>query len=190
MKAKIFNLFILATITLFAGVANAQSVRKNSTFDIKVTGTSNLHDWTMNAKSGSIDANLNTTGSYLAGIQSLNFSMPVKNMKSESSLMDSRAYDALKAGKFPTISFKLISATPVNPQGNKAQYKVTGQLSIAGATKDIVMIANSQKNADGGVIFTGTQKIKFSQFGLKAPSFMFGALKVGDDVTVEYKVNL
>lgn len=184
-------LAIVALVSTFA--ANAQTTRKNSAFIVKVSGSSNLHDWTMEAKSGSIEANLNLASnvSYLAGIQSLTFSLPVKNLKStEGSTMDNRAYDALKADKNPNISFKLLSATPASSQGNKSQYKVTGELTIAGATRQIEMMANSTKNADGSVIIVGEQKLKFTQFGLKPPSFMFGALKVTDNVTINYTVRL
>lgn len=191
---RIVRFLLLATVALISTfAANAQTTRKNSAFIVKVSGSSNLHDWTMEAKNGSIEANLNLASnvSYLAGIQSLTFNLPVKNLKStEGSTMDNRAYDALKADKNPNISFKLLTATPVSNQGNKSQYKVTGELTIAGVTKQIDMVANSTKNADGSVIITGQQNLKFTQFGLKPPSFMFGALKVTDNVTIDYTVRL
>jgi len=191
---RIGRILLLAVAALISTLAaNAQNIRKNSAFIVKVSGSSNLHDWTMEAKTGSIEANLNLASnvSYLAGIQSLTFNVPVKNLKStEGTTMDNRAYDALKADKYPTISFNLLTATPVSPQANKSQYKVTGNLTIAGVTKPIEMLANSTKNADGSVIITGQQKLKFTQFGLKPPSFMFGALKVTDNVTIDYIVRL
>ena len=191
---RIGRFLILAAIALVSTFAtNAQTVRKNSAFIVKVNGSSNLHDWTMEAKSGNIEASLNLASNvtYLAGIQSLTFTLPVKNLKStEGSTMDNRAYDALKADKNPNITFALLTATPVSPQANKSQYKVTGNLTIAGVTKPIEMLASSTKNADGSVIITGEQQLKFTQFGLKPPSFMFGALKVTDNLKISYTVRL
>jgi hypothetical protein len=191
---RIVRLLFLVTVALISTfAANAQINRKNSAFIIKVSGSSNLHDWSMEAKSGSIEANLNLASnvSYLAGIQSLTFTLPVKNLKStEGSTMDNRAYDALKADKNPNITFKLLTAAPVNSQANKSQYKVTGELTIGGSTRQIEMLANSTKNADGSVIITGEQALKFTQFGLKPPSFMFGALKVTDNLNINYTVRL
>jgi polyisoprenoid-binding protein YceI len=184
-------LAVVALISTFA--ANAQNVRKNTAFIVKVKGSSNLHDWVMEAKSGTIEANLNLASnvSYLAGIQSLTFSLPVKNLKStEGNLMDTRAYDALKATKYPNISFKLLSATPTSNTANKSVFKVTGELTISGTTKQIEMTANATKNADGSVIITGSQNLKMTQFGIKPPSFMFGALKVTDNLTIDYTVRL
>jgi len=184
-------LAVIALVSTFA--ANAQNVRKNTAFILKVKGSSNLHDWVMEAKNGTIEANLNLASnvSYLAGIQSLTFSLPVKNLKStEGNLMDTRAYDALKAEKNPTISFKLLSATPTSNTANKSVFKVTGELTISGTTKQIEMTANATKNADGSVIITGSQNLKMTQFGIKPPSFMFGALKVTDNLTIDYTVRL
>jgi hypothetical protein len=43
-------------------------------------------------------------------------------------------------------------------------------------------------NPDKTITITGAQKIKMSEFGVKPPTFMLGALKVGDVVTVEYNL--
>jgi polyisoprenoid-binding protein YceI len=189
---RVIRILIIAAVALVSTLTNAQNIRKNTAFTIKVSGSSNLHDWTMEATNGSIQANLNLASNitYLAGIQSLSFNLPVKNLKSESSLMDSRAYDAFKADKYPNISFNLLTATPVSTQGNKSQFKVTGQLSICGVTRQIEMIATAQKAADGSVLITGQQKIKMTQYNVRPPSFMFGALKVTDDLTIDYTVRL
>jgi polyisoprenoid-binding protein YceI len=189
--SRFILLAVVALISTFA--ANAQNVRKNTAFIVKVKGSSNLHDWVMEAKSGTIEANLNLASnvSYLAGIQSLSFNLPVKNLKSEEgNLMNTRAYDALKAEKYPNISFKLLSATPTSNSANKSTFKVTGELTISGTTKQIEMTANATKNADGSVIITGTESLKMTQFGIKPPSYMFGALKVTDNLTIDYTVRL
>ena len=190
---RILRILIIAAVALVSTLAtNAQNIRKNTAFIIKVSGSSNVHDWTMEAKNGSIEANLNLASnvSYLAGIQSLSLTVPVKNLKSESSLMDSRAQDALKADKYPEITFKLLTATPTSNSANKSVFKVTGQLTICGVTRQIDMVATSQKAADGSVIITGQQKLKMTQFNVRPPSFMFGAMKVTDDLTIDYTVRL
>lgn len=190
---RILRILIMAAVALVSTLAiNAQNIRKNTAFIIKVSGSSNMHDWTMEAKSGTIEASLNLASnvSYLAGIQSLSLIVPVKNLKSESSLMDSRAQDALKADKYKEISFQLLTATPVSNSVNKSIFKVTGQLTICGVTRQIEMLATAQKTADGSVIITGQQKLKMTQFNVRPPSFMFGALKVTDDLTIDYTVRL
>jgi hypothetical protein len=43
-------------------------------------------------------------------------------------------------------------------------------------------------NADKSITVTGKEKIKLSDWQIKAPSFMFGAMKVGNEVTVNFNL--
>jgi polyisoprenoid-binding protein YceI len=181
---------ILAIVSIISSMyVNAQSNGVRSS-DIKVTGTSNLHDWKMKAQSTSLNAkfDLKPGTNQLSDISALSFSMPVKGLKSDENLMDTRAYSTLKADKHDKITFNMSSAV-VTPQANN-QYlvKATGNLTISGVTKPVTLVANGVVNADKTITITGAQKIKMSEFGVKPPSFMLGALKVGDQVTVEYNL--
>lgn len=177
--------FIAATALLVTGQLNAQSTKKSFSYDITLLGNSNIHKWTMKSHGSNLEANFNLDPStkQLEGIQPLTFNMPVKSLKSDENLLNSRAYDALKADKFPNIVFKLLSATP-----SGSQMTLKGQLTISGNTRDITLVANSQKAADGSYILSGTKNIKFSEFGLSAPKYMMGVMKVYDDLTINYNV--
>jgi hypothetical protein len=184
---KIRYFFLAAMALMMTFVTIAQAGKKSGTFNVVVKGSSNLHDWTMKA-GGSIEGDFNMAPgvSYLAGIPSLSFNLPVKSLKSGENLMDSRAYTALKEDKNPNISFKLVSATVSGVQQNKSVVNVTGVLTIAGAPRQLSLSGNSVTNSDGSVVVTGSKKIKMSEFGIKPPTFMLGALKVTDEVTIEY----
>ncbi|MGE5521125.1 MAG: YceI family protein, partial [Candidatus Dadabacteria bacterium] len=155
---QVSRVLLLAAIAVALSVpALAQTVKKTASYDITVKGSSNLHDWTMKAKGSGMEANMNMAPgvSYLAGIPSLSFTLPVKSLKSNESLMDERAARALNADKFPTISFKLTDATVSGAQQNKAQLNVTGLLTISGVARQLTLAASSVTNADGSVIVTG-----------------------------------
>jgi polyisoprenoid-binding protein YceI len=191
MKTKISyrKTFLFALVGLLISVASvAQSGKKTGTFDIVVKGSSNLHNWTMKAAGGGIDAHftMNPGVAHIAGIPSLSFTMPVKNLKSNESLMDSRTYTALKADKNPNISYKVVSASVSGAEQNKSQLNVTGVLTIAGVSRQLTMPASAVANSDGSVVVSGSKTIKMSEFGIKPPTFMLGALKVTDNVTIEY----
>ena len=113
--------------------------------------------------------------------------MSVKGLKSESELMDSRTYSTLKADKHQKINFKLVSAD-VTQQGGQYLIKATGNLTIAGVTKSVVLMANGVMNNDKLITVTGSKKIKMSEWQIKPPSFMFGAMKVGDEVTIDFNL--
>ena len=185
IKQTIRLFFIAATALLVTGQLNAQNIKKSFSYDITVLGNSNVHKWTMKSSASNLEAhfNLDPSTKQLEGIQPLTFNMPVKSLKSDEGLMNTRAYEALKAEKYPNIIFKLLSATP-----NGSQMTMRGQLTISGNTRDITLVANSQKAADGSYILSGTKNIKFSEFGLSAPKYMLGVMKVYDDLTINYNV--
>jgi hypothetical protein len=154
---------------------------------ITVDGTSNLHDWTMNASKFSCDGKLLLANGQLKDITALTFVLPVQNLKSKESLMDTRAYKALNEESYDKMTFKLSDATVIEAQ---KLIKVTGNLTIAGVTKAITLQANYVVGADESVAFKGSKALKMSDFKIKAPSFMMGALKTGDDLTVNIVLKL
>lgn len=165
--------------------ASAQTYKVAAGSLIQVDGTSNLHDWKMKAQSFSSDAQLVFKGTDLQDVTALNFTLPVQNLKSNESLMDTRAYKALKEEQNKNITFKLTSATVTG-----GVIKANGNLTIAGVTKEVALQAKSVVGADGSVTITGSRKVKMSEFGIKPPTFMMGALKVGDEITIDYTLKL
>lgn len=154
---------------------------------ISVAGTSNLHDWTMEASKFSCDGKLTVAGGQLKDINALTFVLAVKNLKSKESLMDTRAYKALNEESHANMTFKLTDATVVEAQ---KLVKVTGNLTISGVTKAITIQSNYVVGSDESVTFKGSRAIKMSDFKIKAPSFMMGALKTGDDLTINIVLKL
>src|ERR1700678_767472 len=123
----------VAIIFLFglSGSLRAQDAYRSADPDIKVLGTSNLHNWSMEAKDVTCSAKFGfaPAGSGLPqSLTELNLLIPVHNLKSGESLLDSRAYNALKADKFGTITFTSSSAVIVPGQRNQFQVKSTGTM--------------------------------------------------------------
>lgn len=185
--SKMLLAFIVVSAAWAMASVSAQTFVVKS-YDMKISGTSNMHDWKMNAKDASINAVWNLQTGKIADLSGLEFSMPVKGLKSESDLMDSRTYSTLKADKHQKINFKLVSADVTPQQGNQYLIKATGNLTIAGVTKSVVLMANGVMNSDKLITVTGSKKIKMSEWQIKPPSFMFGAMKVGDEVTIDFNL--
>jgi hypothetical protein len=174
-----------------AGSLRAQEVY-NADPDIKVSGTSNLHNWSMEAKEMSCSAKF----SFAAGssqpqsLSALDLSIPVHNLKSGESSMDSRAYTAMKAEKFATITFVSQSAVIVPGQKNEFQIKSTGTMTVAGVAQPVVLTAACQVNADGSIVCSGSTPLKMTDYQIKPPSFMLGALKTGNALTIDFSLIL
>ncbi len=154
---------------------------------IKVIGTSNIHDWDMTAVNFAFDAKFTVEGTDVQDVSALSFVLPVKNLKGKEDLLNSRAHKALKEEQFDKISFKLTDAVIV-PQQNII--KATGNLTISGVTKKVLIQTTYTVGADENITCKGSKAIKMSEYNIKAPSFMMGALKVADEVTIDILLKL
>ena len=98
MPAVIVALGMLFCSLLVATGSNGQ-VKYQSSGGVKLTieGTSNIHDWDMASKQGSCSAEfLFGPGGHLAGLSSLQFSVPAESLKSDKKAMDKNTYKALQ----------------------------------------------------------------------------------------------
>ncbi|MEJ7779602.1 MAG: YceI family protein [Daejeonella sp.] len=177
---------MLSIISISLKAQPQTSFKMSSGSKITVTGTSNIHAWTMTASSFNSDGILTLEGQQLRDLQSLSFSLPVTNLKSKEDLMDTRAYKALKGDQFSRITFKLTEATVIPSQ---KLIKATGNLTIAGKTNLVTIHSNYSLSGDE-ITFKGSRSIKMNDYGIKAPSFMLGALKTGNDVTIDILLKL
>jgi polyisoprenoid-binding protein YceI len=157
--------------------------------DMKLSGTSTLHDWVMNAQIFTGEAqfifNVENTDQ-LKSIKSLSFNLIVTNLKSGEKGLDKNAYKALKTDQYKDILYKLTSATVMPEKGGKYLIKTQGELTIAGVTNDVTMDVYAAINKDGSITCTGSNKLKMTDYQVKPPKFMLGAMKTGDDITLDY----
>jgi len=169
---KIFKKVFLI-LTLF-GVAtlSAQTIKQTSS-DVKVTGTSTAHDWEMTGTGATFTATISGET-----ITNAKFSFPAMNLKSGKKLMDKKTYNALKATEHPAITF---TATTMNVGKGTA----AGKLTIAGVTKNVSVPVNVIKNGTSYTI-EATQDIKLSDFGMERPGML--GMRTGDDIQVSVKI--
>ncbi|MBC7867465.1 MAG: YceI family protein [Gloeobacteraceae cyanobacterium ES-bin-316] len=181
-------LFALTIITTLSGVA--QTSYHSKAFDIRLNGTSNIHDWEMKALAGSSEASLmiNASGQ-VTSLTSLSFTLPAVNLKSKHTQMDKNTYKALNTTKNPNISFVLTSATITPTGGNNYQLSCVGKLSIAGTVKHTDLVATGKYNpADKSFTVTGMKKMKMTDYGVAPPKAMMGTIKTGDAISISYNL--
>lgn len=154
--------------------------------NIKVLGSSNVHDWTETATGLESQGDFKFDDGQLRSLHSFSFSVDAKSLKSDHESMDSRTYKAMKADQYPRITFKLNSASITTQQKNKYLIKATGDLTIAGAVQTITLDVNAVVNSDNSITCTGSKKIKLTDYKIDPPSFMLGAMKVTNDLTIQY----
>jgi polyisoprenoid-binding protein YceI len=152
---------------------------------VTIAGTSTMHDWTMTSQSANYNASfeLNADGTPSA-LNSVTFTMLAESLKSKENAMDKNAYKSLKTDKYKEITYQLTSA-----KISGKTITCTGNLTIAGTTKPIdVDVVYELKN--GNLAFKGSKKVKMTDFKVEPPTFMFGAIKTGDEITISIDVTL
>lgn len=164
-------------------------INNSKDIDMKLLGTSTLHKWAMDAKTFEGQAQfIFATGSEskLTSVKSLSFSLEVDNLKSGEKALDKNAYKALKTDEYKDILYKLTSATVLSEKEGKYLIKSKGNLTIAGVTRLIDMDVYCMVNKDATITCSGSEKLKMSDYQVKPPTFMLGAMKTGDEITLEF----
>ena len=168
----------------------AQTVYQTQVMDIRLQGTSNLHDWEMKAIKGESEASFTVDSkNKITSLNKLSFTLPAKNLKSKHNQMDKNTYKALNTDKNPNISFVLSSAT-VTPTGDN-NYKLNsiGKLTIAGITKQTELLATGKFNpADKTFTVSGSEKMKMTDYKVAPPKAMLGTITTGNDITILYNL--
>jgi len=186
MKSILKTIFTSTALFAIVLTANAQkSYNLDTKTNFSVLGTSTLHDWEMKSPSRTGTANLTVTDSKLADINSIDITLPAESIKSEKKSMDKVAYETLKTDKFKNIKYVLKSAEKVN----ETTWNLTGTYTIAGVSKVLKTQVKTSVAANGVVTLQGSNKITFTEFGMKSPTAMFGAIKTGEDLTIKFNLN-
>jgi polyisoprenoid-binding protein YceI len=184
-KSPILSLFFIFLVAyLIPSHAQIAYTQSGESY-ITVAGTSTLHEWTMTSLQAGVQASFQMDEKGVPSqLKSLSVSVPSESLKSAHKAMDKNAYSALKVNKFKNIGFTLSSVSTQNEV-----FQCVGNLSIAGVTKSISLDATC-KQKDKSFRCTGSKAIKMSDFQVEAPSFMFGTVKTGDEITISFNIDL
>jgi hypothetical protein len=162
----------------------------NGGVKLVIEGTSNIHDWDMKSEKGVCTAEfLFTPSGYVGGLSALQFTVPAESLKSEHKAMDKNTYKALNTDKHNSISFVANNAI-IKPGGSGFTLIARGKLTISGVSRDVELAAHGVVNPDKSITYSGTYKLKMTDFKVSPPNIMFGAIKTGDAITVKFDLIL
>jgi len=188
---KKISLVIIAAFAMSATTVVESKYVLSKNYTVTILGTSNLHSWneTVEMVSGDGSVTWNEDGSFNLG--AIHLKMEVHSIKSDmGSIMNNNTYKALKADKNPEIIFTL--TTPVNSiKAGTASTTISakGTLSIAGVTRPIDMNVKVSIQDHTVLSFEGSQTIKMTDYNISPPTALFGTLKTGDEITINFKTN-
>jgi polyisoprenoid-binding protein YceI len=188
-----------ALLGALAAVGAAQTTARVSvSADSKlwIEGTSNLHGWSCRAEK--FDAIIELDAAAVAELATatpkvlkrVEVKVPVKALKCDHGGMDGNLYKALKADDTPEISYILATFDAAPGETDAFTLKTNGTLAIAGKENKLTMEIVATRLPDGTVKATGMVAIKMTDFGIKPPTAMFGTLRTGDEVKVNFALTV
>jgi polyisoprenoid-binding protein YceI len=186
MKRILFTSYLLLSM----GLLFAQNKYRASNTYIKMEGTSTMHDWHMVSEKGISDIIFNFDGQNLSSMPSMTFTVQAETLKSSTKGLNKNAYKTLNTDKYPSIGFSSNHATIHSNGVNSYLMSVKGKLTIAGVAKDVWVSVACKVNTDHSIQASGICKIKMTDYKMTPPSFMFGAMKTGDEVTIKFNALL
>ncbi len=172
MRKTLLTVSALMAAATTAGAQSASAIRLrlDPASELTVEGTSSLHAW--HCKTDKINAYVDVDPGYTKDltkvarpIAAVKVNIVVKTLTCGNAQMDRNMYN--------TTSFAA---------------KTTGTLAIAGQTKTIDMKIGAERLDDGKAVAQGEQTLLLTDFGIKPPSFMFGTLKVGNEIKVKFNL--
>lgn len=190
-KSMAWGVTSILLLAVSLGEIAAQTVYQSNATQTTIKGTSTLHDWEMTSSKGQTKATFKVEGDQVTGITALTFTVLAESLKSDRSGLDKNAYKALDTDKHKNITFSMASGTVTSTGKNTFQVKATGNLTIAGTTKQTTITANGQFNpSDKSVSVKGATKFKMTGYQVKPPTVMMGTIKTGDEITIDYNLKL
>jgi hypothetical protein len=177
------NIGIAILVVLSTQAFSQASYKVGQGSEIVVKGTSTLHDWEMKSKSISGQAGFVIEGEELRELKDMTITLAAESLKSDKESMDKNAYKSLKTSSNKNISFQSIRVISVKKAVSGYDVTCEGKLQIAGAIKSTTVTANCQ--IEGTTVrCKGEKTFKMSEYQVEPPSFMFGSVKTGDEVTI------
>lgn len=199
---------LAATLILAAGVVVAQEGKGTPTSvglgpgsTLTLKGGSNVHDW--EARSTDVKLTLSRDPAQRepadaasievlvrsSGVRGLEVEVPVRSLHSKKDGLDKNLYKAMKAEQFPKVRFVLAGYTVTPNSGDTIAVKAPGKLTITNVERDVTLQGKLWKDA-AGLWLVGMHPLKMTEFGIKPPTMMMGALRTHDRVEVHYRLLL
>jgi polyisoprenoid-binding protein YceI len=197
MRKTLLTIAALATAATSAGAQSASAIRLRLLpgTELTISGTSNVHDF--HCKTNKINAYIDVDPGYTKDltkvarpITSVQVNIAVKSLSCGNKKMDENMYATLKADQNQLIKYRLSGYDILNGSATGFAAKTNGTLTILGKDKIVAMKVDATRLAEGKATAEGEETLLMSDFGIKPPSFMFGTMKVGNEVKVKFNLTV
>jgi polyisoprenoid-binding protein YceI len=159
-----------------------------------IDGTSSIRSFS--CKASEVNASVEATGPNAIaqlltgekGVKTVRVSVPAEQLDCGNCTMNEHMRKAIKLSENKSIEFRLTEYT-VAHNADGISGTIDGSLLLGGVTKPITLQATGK--SEGGMLhITGSYDLDMTEYGLKPPTLMFGRIKVGKTVKVNYDLLL
>jgi polyisoprenoid-binding protein YceI len=198
---------LLMTLAASAGQAtpaHALSLVVAPGASLELDGDSSLHKYS--AKAHGIEAGIGVDparvptalqASDLEGVirghfvTAFHLTVPVAELSSGDKGLDANMRKALKGDRYQRIRFEMDTYTVLTPPALTGALEVTihGRLSLAGVERKIDVTATGLRVHDG-IEIHGSKDLLMTDYQIKPPTMMLGAIKTKDLITVKFNATV
>ena len=127
----------------------------------------------------------------------ISVSLPVKSLNCGKRAMNQDMYGALKAQKFPTISYQLLEASLIKQDDDSLSeeegwmnIQTRGVMEIAGVSDTTTVVVQGKVTGENKFHVRGSKDIHMDTYNIDPPSKMFGLIRASKDLTVYFDVTV
>jgi polyisoprenoid-binding protein YceI len=159
-----------------------------------IDGSSSIRSFS--CKAGEVSAVVEATGpnaisQLLTGdkdVKIVHVTVPAERLDCGNGTMNEHMRKAIKLSEHKSIEFRLADYD-IARNADGVSGTINGTLLLGGVTKPITLKAEGKP--EGGMLHvTGSYDLDMTEYGLKPPTLMFGRIKVGKTVKVNYDLLL
>jgi hypothetical protein len=119
--------------------------------------------------------------------------IPIATFRCGNPVMESDLRHALRSERYPAIEFRfkeLKGAIEHDIDRNVYQTTIAGELSMAGATREIELPVVAQRMRPDRFRIQAELPLRMSEFGITPPTALFGIVKARDELIVRFDLTL
>ena len=190
MKTLIFS-FLFLFSAIGPGIsAQERSLVYTATDDsyVEIRGTSTLHDWQM--RSETIESRVvfrGDNGQQPESFEFVEFELRKTTLEADQSRLRNMALDEMEADEHPHITFRSLQAGSLVANGDSYTVTTTGELTIAGVTRNVSVEAECNSKGEL-LVCSGSEQLLMTDFDMDPPRLFLGTLRTDDQVTVEFNI--
>lgn len=118
----------------------------------------------------------------------LNVIIPVQQIDCGLDGINRDMRDALKAKRYPSVTYSLDSYRLVGERGLGQWVETTGKLTVAGVTRNVTIRLLGHPDQRHGMRITGQYQLEMTDYDVTPPSPMMGLIKVNKHLDIHFDV--